>query len=269
LDDQITRDELRDIIINTKNCKHWIYYPLSNNAIKKAQDYYKNLDEVKPHLKYIEKKEAGRKKVKLIFESSNYANELKKLRSDDEFLKKCSETYKPYYFDFYKYFTKHKRIPFFIDIPITGEMIFQCDRRIWQSIIFNRYIYGRKKGSILFNISSNNKTTLFDVLKNEYKIPIDYDLMYKLPNPLDSDEHIWLPRDVINQYLEHLSTLGFIDISVSHNKEGLSEWGVVRAIRSIEPPDKNAADHLQKALQSVDLSSPDINRLIATAFDEN
>ena len=261
-DDPVSRDELRDIIINKENDKHWIHYPLSDNAIKKAQHHYKNLNIVKTYLQNIAKKEAREEKIKLLFEPSNYANTLKKFRNDDEFLKKCAKIHKPYYFDFCKYFKIHRSVPFFIDIPITGEMIFQCDRRIWQSIIFNRFIYGRKQDGASLNI-----TNLFDVLKDEYHIPVDYDLTYKLPHPLDNDEIIWLRREVIEQYTEYLEIIGFITTSYNfHNKNA---WATVEVKKSIKPPDKSAADKLQKVLQSVNLLSPDINRLIATAFDEN
>ena len=260
LDAPITRDELRDIIINKKTCKHWIYYPLSDNAIKKAQDYYKNLDEVKPYLKRIAQKEAANEKIKLLFVPSNYSHELKQLRNDVDFLKKCVETHKPFWFDFCKYFKKHRSVPFFIDIPITGEMIFQCDRRIWQSLLFNRFIYGRKQDGANFNISN-----LFDVLKNDYNIPVDYDLTYKLPHPLDNDYNIWLRREVIERYMEYLEVLGFI--RTNYNQHTKTMWATVKITSSIEPPNNTAADNFQKALQSVDLLSPEINNLIAIAFN--
>lgn len=259
LDAPITREELRDIIINKKTCKHWRYYPLSDSAIKKAQDYYKNLDEVKPHIEYIEKKEAANEKIKLLFAPSNYSGELKRLRNDEDFLKKCVETHKPFWFDFCKYFKNHRSVPFFIDIPITGEMILQCDRRIWQSLLFNRFIYGRKQDGANFNI-----TNLFDVLKNDYNIPVDYDLTYKLPHPLYNACNIWLRREVIERYMEYLEVLGFIRTNYNHHTKTM--WATVKITSSIEPPNNTAADNFQKALQSVDLLSPEINNLIAIAF---
>ena len=52
----------------------------------------------------------------------NYQQALKQLRNDAAFMKAWKNR------SFYK---AGMQVPFYMDIPITGEMIFNCDRRIF------------------------------------------------------------------------------------------------------------------------------------------
>lgn len=46
-------------------------------------------------------------------------------------------------------FSRVKDIPFYLNIPVFGEIAFNCDRRIWQTILFENFIYRRKENSVL------------------------------------------------------------------------------------------------------------------------
>lgn len=256
----ISSEKLRDILLGEERHRKWIYYPLSAKFIERARSYYENTDIVKRYREECEKKkreELDRKrrnnKIKSLFNEEVYANELKHLRSDEKFLKFYKNNRKSYWFSI----KNIKEIPFFVDIPITGEIIFQCDRRIWQSILFNRYIYGRKEDNAKLNVEN-----MFDVLVKEYQIKVDYDLSFKLDNPLYEDYSIFLRNDVINTYMDYLETLGFITTPNPLGRNNQHCWKTVKARRTIIPPNKEAANELQSALNKVDLYLPNIDRLI-------
>jgi hypothetical protein len=137
-------------------------------------------------------------------------------------------------------------------------MIFQCDRRIWQSVIFNRYIYCRKNVGNSFNIEK-----IYDNLIKDHGIAVDYDLSYKLINPLDENRSIWLRKEVIDKYINYLEILGFITL-----RDGDNKWVLVNAIKTITPPQKRAAEYLKLAIKSVNQYSPDINHLIDEKLGE-
>jgi hypothetical protein len=142
-------------------------------------------------------------------------------------------------------------------------MIFKCDRRIWQSVIFNRYVFGRKEVGKSFIVEK-----IFDALKNDYKIPIDYDLTYRLVNPLDEKKTIWLRKEVIGQYIRYLEIIGFIsrEYDDSYNEEGT--WELVKAIKTIQSPNKRAAECLISVLNNANQYSPNINQLVNEKISE-
>lgn len=270
----ISSDKLREIIIDTSSNRKWIFYPLTEDAIFKAKYYFENNKLVKQYRKSIleankkrQRDENNRKlrneKIKHLFKAETYESKLRELRDDHSFLQFYKTKSKPFWFSFDKYYIKYKCVPFFVDIPISGEMIFQCDRRIWQSVIFNRYVYGRKSVGGRFNIES-----IYDVLRNEYGIAVDYDLSYKLINPLDENRFIWLRKEVIDNYINYLEILGFITLREDgqYNKEGI--WALADVIKTIDPPRKRAAEYLKLAIKSVNQYSPDINHLIDEKLGE-
>ena len=260
----ISSKSLRKIILYTEGNREWKYYPLSTGAIEKARNYYENLSIVTQYRKSVadeeqrkreqEQKTARRNlKIKHLFEPQIYALELNRLRNNDKFVEFWKNNREPNWFSFDEYYLKYQKVPFFIDIPITGEMIFKCDRRIWQSAIFNRYIYGRTKDNSSFNIEK-----IYDVLSSAFRIEVDFDLSYKLSNPLEENGFIHLRHHVVNKYMDYLETIGFI-ITLNRSKYC---WKTVQAKKTIEAPNKNAADQLISALKFVDQYSPDIDRLI-------
>lgn len=95
VDNPISRDELRDIIVGDTDLKTWAYYPISTDTLKSAQKYYENLSFVQQYFKDVEKKrERDRlqaekckyreKKLSLLLEPENYNAELERLRRDNE-----------------------------------------------------------------------------------------------------------------------------------------------------------------------------------------
>lgn len=265
----ITTETLRDIVINSKDNKSWKNYPVSENNLTEAKKYYMNLPDIKKYFakiatdkaneqRELQNKERRNKKIKNLFEAEKYAAELRRLRSDISFLNFCSENKQTYWYDFEKHYQDTQSVPFFIDIPITGEMVFQCDRRIWQSVIFNRYIYCRKEDNASFNAEN-----LFDKLKDEHNIKVDYDLTYKLVHPLYTDRKIQFRNEVIKRYIYYLVLLGFVWKDCDD-----AGWRKVRARKTIVPPERDVADQLSSIIETADRFSPDIDVVIDEALQE-
>lgn len=264
VEEPIGSNELREKLIASNELREWTHHPDFEEAEKLAQAYYENLQIIQDYRKQQqEKKEAERRKKEIeerqrqlqlkqeelrtkridtLLQPQNYASELKRLRIDDTALQKVYD-YNTRDFRFYK---DHKQIPWFIDIPITGEMVFQRDRRIWQGIIFNRYIYGRKEEHARINTD-----LIFSALKDDHKIPINWDLASNFG------------REVIRRYMWCLECLGFIATDTfRHN------WCTVMARATITPPDEATASFLQGVLEKTDLYSLDVNELITAKIRE-
>lgn len=267
VDASITTEILRDIVVNSKDNKSWKNYPVSKSNLMDAQKYYMNLPDIKNYFakiameknkeqRELQDKERRNKKIINMFEPEKYAAELRRLRSDISFWNFCSENKKTYWYDFGKHYQDTQSVPFFIDIPITGEMVFQCDRRIWQSIIFNRFIYCRKEDNASFNAK-----TLFEVLKDEHNIKVDYDLTYKLAHPLYTDWEMQFRNEVVKRYIYYLALLGFV-----WEDDNNAEWRKVRARKTIIPPERNVADKLLSIIETVDRFTPNIDTIIDEAL---
>jgi len=275
LETPISQNEIREIILSKTTQKKWRYYPFSNAVLEKARLFYENQEEVLSYRKAEaerkeeaieqQKKEAkrqlarenGQKKLDELFQPQNYSEAVKKLRNDNLFVQYCNKFQETYWYDFGKEFHSTQTVPFFVDIPITGEMIFQCDRRIWQSLVFNRYVFGRKNDEAKFDSSK-----IFDVLVNQYRIPVDYDLTYKLKHPWSKGKNIWLRQDVIVHYLEYLEILGFIE--TPNWRKTQKQWKTVLAKKTITPPDMQAAEDLIATFKCVKLDDPEIDNIIYT-----
>ena len=286
----ISSEELRSFITRENKNRKWIYYPLTENAKVQARNYYEKHEKVikfrKDEAERIEREkreeeerkvkeerrlrniEIGNEKIKELFNPQNYSAALNSLRDDDSFLSFYRDNCQAHWYSFAKDYQDTGEIPFFIDIPITGEMIFKCDRRIWQSVIFNRYIYGRKDNSARFCVSK-----IFDKLKEEHKISTDYQLVYKLENPLYPDVEcsectIHLPQRVVESYITYLEKLGFVNDTVDGYSSEDNNWKVVKAIKTVEPPNQEYAHRLIKALREVDKKSAAIDSLIEDHINE-
>lgn len=275
VDTPVKSDELKSVILSSEKHKEWIYYPLSSESLIGAKHYYDNLDVVKNHRRRVLEKKRRlerehensvrrNQKIKELFESEKYAAESNRLRNDDAFLASCEKWHKGHWFPFAQHYRQHKEAPFFIDIPITGEMVFKCDRRIWQSLIFNRYIYGRKEDGARIHVDG-----IFDALKDDYNIEIDYDLTYKLTDPRNDARTIHLRRDVIRTYMDYLEEIGFVISSFDSSRQ---DWRTVQARRTINPPLCDEANALSLAIKSANTQSPDIDifidRKVAEYYNE-
>jgi hypothetical protein len=264
---QITREFVRDALISQTANKKWLYNPLKEDAIDWATVEYKKLYDAalereeaaqKERQKRIEKekrKEKIREKkreetaflLQDLFKPENYKYELRHLRSDDKFqavlrnlhLRKDIE----------------RDTPFFLDIPITGEMVFACDRRIWQAALFDKFIYYRKMDEYEDVRITMNKiqTCLRDHM--DY-VPIDWKLVSSATIEINGrTQKFSLFYDVVKQYLDYLHYIGFI------GKLYYGEASVAR-IKTLIPPNKENAKRLKDAIEQVDQFAPDVDEQI-------
>lgn len=189
------RDVLRDIIITGTSYKTWLVRPDQNQALAWGRNCHLNQPEIKRYLADQEKKKKKTERKKKsaarreeLFKPQNYKAALKQLH------RVGAKHFKE--FSFYK---NTKAVPFFVDIPITGEMIFKCDRRVWQGAIFDKFIYNRKldqKGVSIERIISwlKNHQTFIEI---DWELATGCDLL----------------RTVLCTYLYYLELCGFLRYS--------------------------------------------------------
>ena len=186
-----------------------------------------------------------------------YARELSSFRNDKQanrwlksYLKDCSE------------------FPFYLDIPITGEFVFTCDRRIWQGELFYKYVYKSKSKpdtkfepphilEWLYEKGTSDKEQKWRKWLSIEKI-VDYQKKLTLPN---GQEHEILPCNVIQRYLHYLTLIGFLS-SCDYDDLGDFCWYSVAKSGLLDPPNRNAGNILKNILNSVNRFSPDISSII-------
>ena len=182
-----------------------------------------------------------------LFEPENYKYELQQLRSDDKFQAALQRL--------------HLRkdiegeLPFFLDIPITGEMIFACDRRIWQAALFDKFIYYRKMGENEA-VDLNIKKVQACLREHMDYVPVDWKLASRATVKINGrNQQFTLFYDVVKQYLDYLHYIGFIS-------ELYYGTASVERIKTLIPPDAEHAQLLRNAIEHVDQFAPDVDEQI-------
>lgn len=227
----ISRDDLRNIISVETDHKKWI--TLSKSLVDDIR--CKLTQQAEGIQKRIEALENRRKES---FTPKNYSARLSASHNDYAFDQYAKRNI---HFD-----TTHTDYPFFINIPISGEVIFKCDRRVWQGKIFDRWIYHRTGDSI-------NIFSIWSSLTKENHISYDPILDGKFLYP-SKDQPSYLPYEVIRKYLGYLELLGFISIQ--------GQWATVIQKHSLVPPDPENAVHLKSVLAQADGYSPTVSAFI-------
>ena len=258
----ISRDQLSKIIKENIEKKKWIYNPPSEEAISWANDWFQkeierlnaeyatkelNAQETQPlELNgYLNNKQInneyrrviGREAVLKAFQPDNYRNLIVQLKNDVRFEKEYGQSYIK---------SESKVPPFYFNIPITGEFIFNCDRRVWQLLVFQKFVYFRKKDC--FSQISLNAIKKFVI---DQKL-INWNFAY---SPRINGKSVHLIEDVIRQYMIYLHNLGFVRC----------EYGAWKLLRphTIVVDDEEYAEKLQIAIDSVDPTSPTVDDDIA------
>lgn len=255
------RDDIYKAIVDNIEFKKWIYNAKKQDAINWAETEYDKLyNEIEnKHLKLqeeqekrekqkLQKRELAKRKFKELLIPENYQQALKQLRNDTAFMKVWKNR------SFYK---SGMQVPFYMDIPITGEMIFNCDRRIWQSAVFDKFIYNRKQ-----DVLGNPTVSVFRICswaksyQNEFKL--NWDLMPQVFFVVkNSGRERSLLFECVKQYLTYLSLLGFIsDIQPSEAN--------VLCRYKLTPPNKEKETLLKTILDKIDVYSNDATDRIFT-----
>lgn len=254
----LNKETLKDIICNQIDNKKWIYNPLFEDAISFADKEYqrifdeneenlrrKKLQEQKSEEQKKKRREDGQKALEKALMPENYCKIINDLRNDITFYKIYQNLW------IYK---ESKKPPFYLDIPICGEFIFNCDRRIWQSHLFYIFVYKRHKND--FGQMPISYDRIINWIKNHQdKFLINWDFSYKT---VINDMEYNLLHDVIYYYLSYLTELGFI----KHEYTSYNDRMYVAQPYTLIPPNKEYAAKLKMAIDNVNGALPDANEQI-------
>lgn len=243
---------LKHILTESPENRVWINNPRLPEFKTKAEQWFQEQYEKAkverdndPYYQKRKKKEDNRtqaeEKWKSLLDHQNYRDALETLRNDDSFLREYAR---------FSFSEKGKNeVPFYINLPVTGEMAFQCDRRIWQGKIFDKFIFSGEKPYV------EAKTIGYWFQRSQY-VKIDWMLKYNIfVANVNGRDRVFNPFiDTIDQYLTILDFLGFISY----------RFGIVEILKShtIDPPNFEAAEKLRNILQTTDVTIPLINDMI-------
>lgn len=128
-------------------------------------------------------------------------------------------------------------IPFYLNIPVFGEVAFNCDRRIWQTILFENFIYRRKENSVL------QPKKVYFYFGNVQRNWLNWNFVHFWKNKFPEKS---LLRCALEEYMIHLSGLGFIDRAFYRDANVCREYPVRRC--TLEPENTLYAEFLKQAL---------------------
>lgn len=230
MDELPSQNELRNTLIHDVYCKKWVVRPEEEQALSWGQKYYAQ----DPAFKQLEKEREAKRRREELKNPENYRTAIKKLE------KQGGATVKGLWF-----YKKEQTIPFFVNIPISGEYIFQCDRRVWQGSIFDHFIYNR---------NGNKKSVYPDNIVKWVNV---YQKNFSLNDELAAGSG--LLEAIVKKYLEYLEKLGFL---VKVDAFWLQYFLEHR--QSIIPPDEEYANSLEKVLKNLGEKAylPDVDGII-------
>lgn len=252
--EELNRKELQNRLLNTPEKKTWAYLPASQArqaAFDQYSELYKKAEQdiaaeeqqrIQKEKERAEKQEAAQQKYDQLIHPALYRETLTRRRDDKETFQMVRQ------FSFY-HDQNYSGIPFFLDIPTTGDLVFACDRRIWQAAIFDRFIYNRNMEKAE-PATVNAKRISSWVTNHQHFFKLDWELM---SNVFSYAGGVGRQRSLLNQsiweFLEHLAQLGFI-ARLEHSQTKLL------VAHSIVPPNEDAAKALRQVLSKVDPYSP-------------
>ncbi|MCI5677357.1 MAG: competence protein CoiA family protein [Candidatus Faecisoma sp.] len=165
---EFTRDEIRELLVNSEKNKKWINY---------LPDDYKLIEQVKKdNEKIIEDYRRDLLSNNVIqFDESNFRTEEKRIifanLENDNIRESIINSYRNDYkfYDFLKEneidIFKLEDYPSFLDFKIKEEIVFKCDRRIWQVDLFYIFVYKRKS-----NFSLDEVINYVEFEQKKYKL---------------------------------------------------------------------------------------------------
>lgn len=253
---EFSREELAEEVLFNPSNRTWIFNPLFEAAkmwakeqytkiIQSAEEKVKRQDEKESvrEKKKQQRREIGEKRIQDIFELDNYKKTVAALENEEEAAKQFKQLHMK---------TDIDKLPFFLNIPITGEMVFPCDRRIWQSALFDKFVFNR-------NSEGENKPTVHIkrvqtwIKKHNKQFPIDWGLTYKTEVLVSREEKtVLLLYDVVYTFFDYLVYLGFLE-------HFICQEAVLRQSHSLEPPNRDHAEILYDAINKVDWYDPAVN----------
>lgn len=266
--EELNREELRKRLLDTTEKKLWVFLPESQARQAAFDQYdvlYKQVEQdiekeekqrIQKAKKCAERRETAQQKYDRLLRPDLYREALIKRRDDEQTYRIIQQL--SFYHD-----QNYLEIPFFLDIPTTGDLVFDCDRRIWQAAIFDRFIYNRNTEKAEAATVHAKKVSSW-VVNHQRLFKLDWELM---PNIFFYVGGYGRRRSLLGQsiweFLEHLARLGFVE-RLEYSQADLL------AAHSIVPPNENAARALSEVLNGVGPflpETPDIIRQSMKSFD--
>lgn len=233
--ENLSEDELREELIKSVEHKKWIYNSLRDAGIEQLKR--RNIELQDARIRKEEERRLGENEnvsqtwhdndyCRLKTDKTFYLSYSEKLVNDKQALEEinalgmCNLN-----------FLEVKDIPFYFNIPVFGQIAFNCDRRIWQAILFEKFIY-RQQGTKI----QIKKVYYYFGEKHSDKFNSRFCDFSKEHFPEDS-----FLRYAIHEYMLHLVRLGFIDDKLDELDED-KEYLVLR------PKSGRYAEYLKQAL---------------------
>ena len=145
-----SKEILRRELIDSVEHKHWIYNSLRKKGIEQLERRNRELQgELEAQIRKEQErriKENEEEHVSKMWRDSVYYQ----LMNDKDFYRSCSEKLINDEQTLEEInnlgicdlkFSEVKDIPSYFNIPVFGQIAFNCDRRIWQAILFEKFIY--------------------------------------------------------------------------------------------------------------------------------
>lgn len=149
-------------------------------------------------------------------------------------------------------------IPFYLDMPVTGQIAFTCDRRIWQMKIFEKLLFYEEKDwdISLYNIWKDFAEKGDRKLVN-WEFAVKQTLQIGNKNYTDN-----LAIDAIKQYLSYLGKLDFIEYG------GYTNFKKRHAIVSKSIGDTPISERLRIVLDSIEDDVPEIDSNVEDVYND-
>ena len=261
--------KLKDALIGDVKNKTWIYHPSEKEGIQKLcernrelekefqQNRIKNLKEQEERKKREEaqeiwKQEQQRRREQIDIEVERRTDELyylsckAKIKGTDAAVLNCINRLGICNLKF----KTMDDIPFFLNIPVFGEVVFNCDRRIWQTILFEKVFYQWQYDDV-------NSARIYCCFAGRWEGLLNQKFVYiwKKQGKVKFSQKEDLLRCAVEEYLVHLSALGFIDIRYYFYPHSGLDHGIMH--RSLKPLRRNYATFLEGLLMKFpDTNSP-------------
>ena len=254
---EFSRADLAEAVLRNPGNRTWIFNPLAEKWAK--EEYSKAILSAEKEVSREDQQEAvraekkllrravGEKKIRNTFEPDNYRRTIISLEDENAVNAHLKTLHLK---------AKLETLPFFLNIPITGEMIFPCDRRIWQSALFDKFVFNRTaegESEPTVHIKRVQKW----IEKHNQQFPIDWNLSYKSDVFINPNEKktVSLLYDVVVTFFNYLVYLGFLGRFYYQEAN-------IQQTHSLTPPNKDHADVLLDALEKVDWHDPNVDNTL-------
>lgn len=205
------RLEIENLIVDGLDNKNWVYNRVAEAKKKELAEKNKlALMELKKQENIeLERRKIEQMRIAKLKDNKTKTIEALLLNSESK-LNEYREMYPSnrLWIDFCnKYKVSDANLPVFLNEAVNGEIAFACDRRVWQSCIFEKFILNRKEKSVMVG-------NVVRWLSKHSSIPLNKEFVYTK----EVDSNIPDLAATIHNYLLKLTEYGFLDIEKNRVK---------------------------------------------------